>query len=335
MYKKLMSKLKCIKCDNFNLQLDEQDSDGDQIITGSITCSACSAFYPIRSGVPEFLDDFSKVSYETSEHYGNAWVRSFKYKKLDNKWHFDEMIKVHNFPVDMKGWGIEGGCGNGRDSVRLSYANPESDIISLDLSEGVYVTQLRINHLKIKNIHPIRCNLDNIPLRNECVNFAYSFGVLHHMPIPVNGMTSLSRVMKPGSSIVTYLYSDLKEKPFLKVMLIPIQILRQLTKRLPLSALRVFSFIFSPFVFTFLTIPAKLLKLVNLDDLSKSIPHHHNVSVKSVYGELYDRFGARIEYRYNPSSLNNLYTEAGIKMDGYEQIPIWRGWVSYGHKPKI
>jgi hypothetical protein len=44
------------------------------------------------------------------------------------------------------------------------------------------------------------------------------------------------------------------------------------------------------------------------------------------------RFGAQIEFRYNPTTLNKLYSDSNLKMTDYENLEIWRGWVSKATK---
>jgi SAM-dependent methyltransferase/uncharacterized protein YbaR (Trm112 family) len=296
----------------------------------------CGASYPIICDVPVFINISvaSDVIQRTAEHYGQGWVRGAATSdpSKTEPWHYDEMIKVRDFPVAEIGWGIEGGCGNGKDTARLALSNPDSMIIAVDLSEGAYVAQRRLQALGIKNVQIIRADLANLPIRSDIFEWGYSFGVLHHMPDPNAGLKEMSRVLKRNAQIALYLYSDLREKPMLRVGVLATGVLRVLTKKLPLVWLRFLCIFLMPFVFVFLTLPARVLKGVGLARLAQKIPHHHNKSFLSLFGELYDRLGAQIEFRYNQQTLVKLYENSGMKMIGTGQIPIWRGWVSWGRK---
>ena len=87
-----------------------------------------------------------------------------------------------------------------------------------------------------------------------------------------------------------------------------------------------------PFVYLFLTMPAKFIKLIGFYNFSIKIPHHHNQTMISIYGELYDRFGAQIEFRYSIDDLKKIFEKYKLKFEGNGQIPIWRGHVIWGRK---
>jgi|TARA_B100001093_G_scaffold518621_1_gene604147 uncharacterized protein YbaR (Trm112 family) len=337
MQKKILEILMCPKCKTDTLDLDTNYlADDSNIEEGLINCTNCNSSYPIIKGVPVFveIEDRGEVFERTSNHYGSGWVEgdeSASYS-VDEKWHFDELIKLFGFPKNRKGFAIEAGSGNGKDTVRLSVNNPESEIITIDISDGIFVANKRFNILNLKNIHPIRASLDQIPIKDEVLDYGYSFGVLHHMPVPLDGMKEVSRTLKKGSSFLTYLYSDLSEKPFLYFFLKPITFLRKITHKFNIRILRIFCYLMMPPVFIFLVIPSRFFKSIGLSSFAKKIPHHHNKSFNSLFGELFDRFGAQIEFRYNPTTLNKLYSDANLKMTDYENLEIWRGWVSKATK---
>ncbi len=304
---------------------------------GALACSRCGARYSIQHGVPVFFDieRAKDVTVGTSEHYGNAWVRGSMKNwspSRSEKWHFDEMIRVFEFPLSQTGWGLEAGAGHGKDTVRLALANPDAWLIAIDLSDGVYITQRRLKDLGVKNVCVIRADLAEIPLCNEVCDWSYSFGVLHHMPSPDEGMAEIARVLKPKAKLVLFLYSDLQEEPILHLATKFVRSLRRATTRLPLPALRAVCLLLVPMVFLGLTVPARLLKSFGQTAWAQRIPHHHNKTMMSIYGELYDRLGARIEHRFNPTTLSRLYRNAEMKMDGIGKIDIWRGWVTWGSK---
>lgn len=337
MQKELLDILICPKCKNEELHLEiHVENEHLDIEEGTICCAKCNSKYWIIQGVPVFVELHNKdnVFERTSNHYGSGWVEGDEYAtySLEEKWHYDELIKLFEFPRGMSGFGIEAGSGNGKDTVRLAVNNPKSEIITIDISEGIYVANKRSKILKLNNIHPIRASLDQIPIKNEVFDFGYSFGVLHHMPQPSDGMKEVSRTLKKGSSFLTYLYSDLTEKPVLKFLLKPVTFLRKITHKMSIPVLKIFCYLMMTPIFILLVIPSRFLKLIGMSSLAMKIPHHHNKSFISLYGELFDRFGAQIEFRYNPSSLNLLYKDANLKMTDYKNLEIWRGWVSKATK---
>ncbi|RZN62032.1 methytransferase partner Trm112 [Methanonatronarchaeum sp. AMET6-2] len=56
MKKKLLDKLVCPKCRE-KLELNEEEMDGDKIISGTLTCSSCTTQYPVEEGIPNLLPE--------------------------------------------------------------------------------------------------------------------------------------------------------------------------------------------------------------------------------------------------------------------------------------
>jgi SAM-dependent methyltransferase len=332
---KLVQMLKCNSCHSENLFFSES----------AFNCADCANSYSYENGVVDtFLSASESIAViegesqiNTSKHYGSSWVSSMNEWSENNgadvrTWHYDQMEQLFKFPSRCSGIGLEGGCGHGKDTVLLARANPDALIIAVDLSDGAYVTASRVAALGINNVIVIRASMLDLPLREGLVDWLYSFGVFHHTPSTQKCFTECARVMKSDAKMITYLYSDLKEFPLLRLGVKLLNTLRPITKRLPLGVLNGLCIALAPVVFLSLTVPARILKSVGLVSLAEKIPHHHNKTVKSVIGELYDRFGAQVENRYNPSELREMHEKAGFEVQGIDRIPIWRGWVSFAEK---
>ena len=268
----------------------------------------------------------SKILKRTASHFGYGWIKG-KNRKItrDTKWHYDEMINLFNFPKNEKGIGLEAGSGGGRDTIRLALSNPNSKIYAVDISDGIEVTSKLLKKLSITNVKLFREDLAKMSIKDESIDWCYSFGVLHHLESPDKGLKEIYRVMRPGSQIITYLYSDLKEYPLLRLPLILINTMRIITTRLPMSILNIFCWILAIPIYIFINIPSRLIKI-------KFLPYSTEKDLKQVWGGLHDRFGAQIEKRYNPISIKNLYERNGFIMQDIKQIKGWRGWVSIAKK---
>ena len=96
--------------------------------------------------------------------------------------------------------------------------------------------------------------------------------------------------------------------------------------------LKLLCYLLMPFVFLLLTIPSMTSKFFGYVKFAQKIPHHHNKSLLSIYGELYDRMGAQIEYRYNIKQLKKIFSDNSLSFEGNGEIEIWRGHVIWGKK---
>ena len=45
----------CCPLDKQELELDVDERDGDDVITGTLTCTECGESYPIEEGIPNLL----------------------------------------------------------------------------------------------------------------------------------------------------------------------------------------------------------------------------------------------------------------------------------------
>lgn len=45
----------CCPLDKGELELDVDEQDGDDVITGTLTCTECGETYPIEDGIPNLL----------------------------------------------------------------------------------------------------------------------------------------------------------------------------------------------------------------------------------------------------------------------------------------
>lgn len=318
-----------LQCPNCHTQLTGEHSPH------YITCASCNSSYPVVNNVIDFTRLYDEVAIKTANHYGTGWLDSARDvgTQQQSNWHYDEVIKIAPNPTKLTGIGLEVGCGHGKDTVRLAQENPDAHLISLDLSDGVFVTQQRLTQQQINNVTVIKGSALNLPIKDNSINWVYSFGVLHHTTSPEQGFKEISRVGKQRASVTMYLYSDLKEFPLLRLGMQFTKFIRLITKRLPLPALKLFCKLFTPIIFILFTLPARLLKASGFKRVGNRIPYGHSKDLNEIYGELYDRFGAQIEHRYNKNSLTELYKCTNIDMQGIGQIPIWRGWVSWGEVP--
>jgi SAM-dependent methyltransferase/uncharacterized protein YbaR (Trm112 family) len=174
-----------------------------EVITGNLKCTKCTKTFPIRKGVPRFVDETvsSAQNVETGERFGIAWK---EFPRLDSR--YREQFFDWIYPVDpnfVKGKVVlEGGCGKGRHAELIADAEAEH-IFAVDIGEAVDVTFENVGHRK--QIHVIQCDICALPFK-PVFDFAFSVGVLHHMESPQLGFQSLVDVLKPNGAICAWVY---------------------------------------------------------------------------------------------------------------------------------
>lgn len=263
-------------------------------------------------------------------------VYSFLWKKesssLSSKvFHFNNMQEVIPIPIVSGAIGIDIGSGCGYDTYVMAKNNPEVKIISLDISDGVYRTKEFTKGLS--NVRIVKGSVLSLPFKSGIFDFAYSFGVLHHTVDPKFGLKEIERVIKKDKAAFLYLYEDHQDNRIKYSALKIINFLRHITVRIPRRILYGASFLFSPVVVFFFTVPSKILKkLKSTKHLSEKIPFNFGTHPFSLAGDLYDRFSAPIEHRFNKCGVFALFTESGFRDVRATKLKNTAGWVAWGFK---
>ncbi len=270
-----------------------------------------------------------KVS-STAKTYGFLWGRGKDVSPVET-WHINAMQEVIDEPIVRGRMGIEVGSGCGFDTYIMAKNNPSVQLVSIDISDGIYRTKSLTTDLR--NVRPIQCSALNIPCKDGIFDFAYSFGVLHHTNDPEKGLREIARVLKKDSPAFLYLYEDHSENAIKYLAIKIVSMLRFVTVMMPPKVLYFFSCIASPFVFLIFTVPAKILsKFKATANIAKNMPFNFGTTPFSLKDDLYDRFGAPIECRYNRKQVYDMFTRHGFLNVRITRLKDTAGWVVGGHK---
>jgi len=201
--KNLLQYLACPSCRGEIHLLSVSDTEGDHIIEGKLACGKCGSNFSITRGVPRFADlsqlDADKVA--TASGFGWQWQ------------HFTQ--EDERYGQQMLGWlqpvtpeffrdkvVLEGGCGKGRHT-QLAASWGARDVIGVDLSDAVESSFSATR--EIPNIHIVQADLYELPVK-QVFDYAFSIGVIHHLPDPKSGFRSLASRIKRGGYLSAWIY---------------------------------------------------------------------------------------------------------------------------------
>jgi SAM-dependent methyltransferase len=219
---------------------------------------------------------------------------------------------------------IDAGCGDGVD-LAMQALDPSREVVGVELSEGG-VTTSRVRTRGLPRAHIVQGDLLQLPLADGIFDAGYSYGVVHHTSDPPRAVRELARVLKPGATLLLYVYEDFGERPwYWRAALAAVNSLRAVTTRLPVAVLMTTCRLMSPVVWLTCTVPARRFSW------AKRFPYRHNTHPWSLVGDLYDRFSAPIEFRYSEQGTRLLAEQAGLIV---RRTANRRGWMLWAQKPE-
>jgi SAM-dependent methyltransferase len=201
MKQSLLKYLQCPDC-NGSLEVSVTKTEELEIMEGELSCSHQHRF-PITRGIPRFadLDQVEADKAETAAQFGWQWTHFTQADDL-----YAEQFLGWLAPVRPEFFAgkvvLEGGCGKGRHT-QLAAAWGATDIIGIDLSAAVESAFAATRELP--NAHIVQADIYHLPF-SPVFDYAFSVGVLHHLPDPKQGFKSLASKVKAGGNLSAWVY---------------------------------------------------------------------------------------------------------------------------------
>ena len=202
MKEKLLSYLACPSCEG-SIDLSVTKVEDTEIIEGELRCGSCASSFPITAGIPRFAnpDHVESEKRATAAGFGWQWQH---FTQMDEK--YAEQFLGWIAPVTPEFFSdkvvLEGGCGKGRHT-QLAARWGAREVIGIDLSVAVETAFAATRSLP--NAHIIQADIYHLPLARK-FDYAFSVGVLHHLPDPRGGFLSLASKVKPGGHMSAWIY---------------------------------------------------------------------------------------------------------------------------------
>ena len=203
MKESLLEYLACPSCGGDIRIFSLAKRDGDEFLDGDLDCSACARHFPLQRGVPRFADlsEVERDKASTAENFGWQWQH---FTQEDER--YAEQFLGWIAPVEPDFFRdkvvLEGGCGKGRHT-RLAAEWGARDVVGIDLSAAVETAYAATRELE--NAHVIQADIYHLPLR-RAFDYAFSVGVLHHLPDPRGGFRALAAKVKAGGHLSAWVY---------------------------------------------------------------------------------------------------------------------------------
>ena len=235
MKESLLQYLACPACGG-NLTLSAAAREANEIINGQLSCAGCRKNFPVSGGIPRFADLANdEVQRETAENFGAQWLEFDHVQQHHEKQFLDWIAPVTADFVRGKTV-VEGGCGKGRHTSLIGEWGAK-DVVGVDLSVAVEAAYR--NTKDLPNVHIIQADIYHLPLK-PAFDYAFSVGVLHHLPDPRAGFASLVKHVKPGGAISAWVYGR-ENNEWIVNLVNPLR--EHFTSKLPMRALYYLSYL--------------------------------------------------------------------------------------------
>ncbi len=268
------------------------------------------------------------IDQQTVDGFGEEWQR-FDQKDLGDQESssiFDDYFHLVDQRIFRPGsTALDVGCGSGRwASHVIKYADYLDCIDASPLALSV----ARQNLKKVgeeKKIRFIEASVGELPFDDSVYDFVYSLGVLHHTPSPEKALQDCMRVLKPGGTLLVYLYYRFDNRPlYFKLIWMITDRMRKVIHRAPkLLKIPLTSFI-ALFVYLPLARICKILKGLNLPVKNIPLSYYSDKSFYTMRTDSYDRFCTKLESRFTKQEIINMFSPDDISYIKFsDRPPFW------------
>lgn len=257
--------------------------------------------------------------------FGAEWARFDQAGMGDEETRklFDRYFEI--FPWDALPAGAEGfdlGCGSGR-WAQLA-AQRVATLHCIDPAEAA----LAVARDKLKdqpNALFHHAGVSAIPLADGSMDFAYSLGVLHHVPDTAAGVASCVAKLKPGAPFLLYLYYALDGKPWLyRAIWKASDVIRKAVSEMPRPLKFAVCQAIAGLVYWPLARTAGLLERMGVNVDNMPLSDYRHVGFYAMKTDALDRFGTRLEQRFTKPQIESMMRAAGLTDIRFsDQPPFW------------
>ncbi len=235
---------------------------------------------------------------------------------------FDRYFKIFPwFKLDSGSVGADIGCGSGRWAKLVA---PKVGLLHcFDPSNALEVAKRNLEEQANCKFH--KKSIDRLDLEENSLDFAYSLGVLHHIPDTQAGLNAIAKFLKPGAPFLVYLYYALDNKPIWFRLVWKISnVFRLFISRLPYTLRYFSSQLIAIFIYFPLAWIAYIFEKIGVDVRNLPLSSYRNVSFYTMRTDSLDRFGTRLEKRFSKDQIERMMIVAGFDSIQFSETePFW------------
>jgi len=218
--------------------------------------------------------------------------------------------------------GIDVGCGSGRWSVMVA---PKVGHLHLLDASADALAVARQNLGEAANVSFHLASVGDIPLDDNCLDFAFSLGVLHHVPETAAAVRAIATKLKPGAPLLLYLYYAMDNRPrWYRAIWQFSNIFRVAISRLPPTVRLIISQMIAVVVYWPLARFAAWVERAGFSPAAIPLESYRHRKFYVMRTDAYDRFCTRLEQRFSRRQIEQMLSGAGFgEICFSDTVPYW------------
>ena len=227
--------------------------------------------------------------------------------------------------------GLDVGCGSGR-WARL-VAPRVGRLVCIDASEEAAAVA-RQNLASLPNCEVHVASVDAMPVPDQSFDFAYSLGVLHHVPDTAAAIRSCAAKLKPGAPFLVYLYYAFDNRPrWFRLIAHLSEMLRVPLSRAPRKVKYVASQVIAALIYWPFARAARLLRALGWKNVEPMpLSYYRSRSFYVMRNDALDRFGTKLAQRFTRGEVETMLHDAGFENITFSGDPPF--WCAVGTKTR-
>jgi SAM-dependent methyltransferase len=218
--------------------------------------------------------------------------------------------------------GIDIGCGSGRRSLMVA---PRVGHLHLLDASADALAVARQNLAKASNVSFHLASVGDIPIDAGSLDFAFSLGVLHHVPDTAAAIRAIATKLKVGAPFLVYLYYALDNRPWwYRAIWRFSNLFRVVISPLPPTVRLLISQIIAVVVYWPLARFAALVERAGLSPSAIPLGFYRDRAFYVMRTDAYDRFCTRLEQRFTRWQIEQMLATAGFQEIRFSATaPYW------------
>lgn len=259
------------------------------------------------------------------DDFGDEWnaynQSSVDYAELEKQ--FLDYFKLFLWDESItNGVGADFGCGSGRWARFVS--DKVKSLICIDASEKA-LNVAKKNLADKNNCQIMLAKTGELPIPDNSLDFAYSLGVLHHLPDTAAAIKDCVTKIKSGAPFLLYLYYAFDNRPkWFAFIWKCSDIFRRVISKMPFIIKYPLSNVIAAIVYYPIARLSLLSEKMGVDVSNVPLTEYRAKSFYTMRTDALDRFGTRLENRFTQEQIKKMMEGAGLTNILFSDIaPYW------------